>query len=458
MTEDTPSQAEPAGAPSAVEPADSSPAAPSPGRTDGQTRHPVTGLSQRELAKVLQAAQPFRAHAEQIERLREVMAIANAPTIRALSQIASAQNLFPGGVLDARLAEVIKQQSEGVLSQVAQIVKVADLYPDGVVSKQLAELMRGATTVSDGVFTKQLVETARIAANFSSVVAPVVRQDVLRAVTASIVPEWPRGIAALSLLPDLRTSVLATVTVTDNAARAFARLNAGRTPRSDVLGTRYRTYVSNLPQEPDASQQMLVQAAGTGMSGMAVTDLAAQTDPDLLTDAEPAGIFQRFGRDVVGPWMTGPSGLREALVDCLYAIDTALPELLFGAWHTIENRPPAALATIANHGIELLDRALRAATPTEPLMAWIRLQERQQGLVHEGRPTRSARVRYLLRDCEGDQKLVLAQVDAIVSVTTALTGRLQGTKHASAADVTAVSSYILTLEALLVAIFAGGGP
>jgi hypothetical protein len=58
-----------------------------------------------------------------------------------------------------------------------------------------------------------------------------------------------------------------------------------------------------------------------------------------------------------------------------------------------------------------------------------------------------------LRTRKGDRRLVEEQTVALIATCTLISQRLQAAKHASELDVTAVRSYLMAAEALLIQLF-----
>jgi hypothetical protein len=250
--------------------------------------------------------------------------------------------------------------------------------------------------------------------------------------------------------------------------RSFSDFNAQLIAIHDLAGhTRpllaasvlrvYGGYVGALPDRPTAGQESIVVTAGRGLTGLVATDVLAPSgrvfpDVELVRDTDDLG--RQVEDDVVCPWLSGPGAVRIDLLDRLSALDKGLPELLYGAWHHVVHPSPAHLVSIATLAVEVMDRALRIAAPESIVVSWVATSGASQPYLDDkGRPTHAARIRYLLRDREGDRNLVEAQVKAIVATHSEVTSRLQAAKHASTGDISAVRTYLLTVEVVLAQLF-----
>lgn len=214
----------------------------------------------------------------------------------------------------------------------------------------------------------------------------------------------------------------------------------------------HEVFVWSLPKEPTWLQVRTSLVAGTGINGLIGTEMLTAD----LDETDEAEAIERVHGTVIDPWDQAPVIARAELLVVLGGLDSTVPDLLKGGWDDASRRGPAAVAKIANCGVEALDRSLRAAAPNDAVLGWLAGHPQRDALLDEkGRPTRSARVRYLLRDRKGDAKLVEAQVASMVAASNELCARLQATKHKSAATITGARSYLVAVEAVLHQLFLG---
>jgi hypothetical protein len=215
----------------------------------------------------------------------------------------------------------------------------------------------------------------------------------------------------------------------------------------------WEEYVETLPADPDdrvLRAMVATGSAGLGLFGADVLESGID-DTDFLDLA-----VERVETDVLAPW--GRARLRAAgeLYDRLAAIDPTVPDLLRGAWEEIDRDGPAAASKAAHCLVEALDRTLRVAAPEDAVRVWHAANRRSTSEFGDrGQVTRPLRVMYLAAQIGGAKKVVIAQYESLTTLLTPLHGRLEGVKHASTADVTAVRSLLLTVEGFLSVLFLG---
>jgi len=100
--------------------------------------------------------------------------------------------------------------------------------------------------------------------------------------------------------------------------------------------------------------------------------------------------------------------------------------------------------------MELVDWSLRIAAPDDDVLSWHALGRRPRSELHDGRPTRSLRAKFILRDRPDDRtaaRLYLRALNDLVEI-------VQSLKHdLEANDVVAVARLIPTVEGLLIFLF-----
>lgn len=224
-----------------------------------------------------------------------------------------------------------------------------------------------------------------------------------------------------------------------------------------VLGTRpmleFEGYLNGLAAHPSRLRSHVAWSAGHGVSGLVAHDtLVAVRDRD-----EAAELTETVEEKVVAPWEEAASRTRHLLYERLDEFDPRISELLRGAWHSVAHPGPADIVKVGTCTVEALLWALRMAAPDEKVKAWLtETGRRVDDFVVDGKVTRSARVRFVLRDRKGDIKIVEAQAAALDAAVAATHSRLQAAKHASEGDLVQVRSHLLTTEALLNQLFAAG--
>jgi hypothetical protein len=118
---------------------------------------------------------------------------------------------------------------------------------------------------------------------------------------------------------------------------------------------------------------------------------------------------------VLEPWESGPSDARAELFAVLSALEPDLPDWLKASWDDIMRDGPKAASKVANCTVECIDRALRAAAPNSEIISWLEGRVFLGEILHDGRPTRRARVMFAMRGrSKRDTALAAAQVESLV--------------------------------------------
>jgi hypothetical protein len=154
------------------------------------------------------------------------------------------------------------------------------------------------------------------------------------------------------------------------------------------------------------------------------------------------------------PWREVAVVLRRGLFGSLIELDAQLIVRLDGAWERVARGGPHSAAQGAHSMIEFVDWCLRTSAPDEAVISWHRQELRPVGEVHEGSPTRSLRMRYLLRDRDPDGPMATVYVRNAQDVL----GLLQKIKHtAENVGPEELAALMMSIEATLVFLF-GSGP
>jgi len=196
-----------------------------------------------------------------------------------------------------------------------------------------------------------------------------------------------------------------------------------------------RTVVESLPAQPGTL--LLDRTSYAGSDAVATSSTVF-----VLAGEDPEGDQPQQGE---GP-LALPTALYSSLRDRLEALDPALLRRLDGAWERV-NDTGADAASQACHSVqELLDGTLRCAAPDDHVLRWHAETKRDANELHNGKPTRVLRAKYLVRDrADGPAaRLFLSSINGIVGV-------LQSGKHSLDADHTPYAAgYVLnTVEGLL---------
>lgn len=145
--------------------------------------------------------------------------------------------------------------------------------------------------------------------------------------------------------------------------------------------------------------------------------------------------------------LLGPQALGDRLRKRLGELSDDLPARLDGAWERVSTAGPDAGSQAAHSLMELLDWTLRIAAPDDEVLTWHRDDGRLADELHNDKPTRVLRAKYLLRDRPEEVKAARLYFRAI----TDLVEVIQSLKHkAGNKDVDAVARLIPTVEGLLI--------
>ena len=266
-------------------------------------------------------------------------------------------------------------------------------------------------------------------------------------------PAFQAGLPSQRLLGDLQ----ATVDLNASLARLTSDAMGTRTAFATRPAVTYQNYLQDLVLRPSVHGAEFASASGIGLTGLVATDLLTSYS-DVESDepeADQIDVAEQVEVEVLEPWKQASHDAHEHLYRVLgEKVHPQVAELLQGGWNTVAQQGPAAVSIVANCGVEALDRALRIAAPNEAVFAWIESANLdRKGLIANDRPTRTARVRFLMRNRGGDRKVVEAQVNALAAATNATHARLEGAKHASEVTVLEVQCYLMSAESILSALF-----
>jgi hypothetical protein len=340
-----------------------------------------------------------------------------------------------------------------ILPQYAKIAEQLNFALTPSVERLLRDQFRVADFVTPNIFRGvELAATSQVANILANQTAISAWRSALR--TDDLVKNV-LGAHAVSLSV-LDSKVLENLTRLSKVSVGLTSWAAALAPGATVLrglsstpAVAYRNYLADLPSTPTHLQLGFSVSAGHGVNGLVATEVLTGE----LTEDEDEEATERVVGEVIAPWREAPFVARTELLMVLGEVDPKVPTLLDGAWDDVGRQGPAALEKVATCAIEALDRSIRAAARDEDVREWLR-DRGGEGSLDDGRPTRAARIRYLLRDRMSDAKLVVSQAESIVKLTDELVRRIQAAKHASSGNLATVRAHLVSVEAVLHELFA----
>jgi Predicted pPIWI-associating nuclease len=142
----------------------------------------------------------------------------------------------------------------------------------------------------------------------------------------------------------------------------------------------------------------------------------------------------------------GPAVANVELRDRLDALHPDLRNRLDGAWERIHGGGADAAGQAANSLIEVIDWTLRTVAPDGAVLTWHAAEQRPEGELHNGKPTRPLRVRYAVRS----HPEKAGAIELYARTTSSLVSVIQDPKHAiETRAVEALAPVALTVEGLL---------
>ncbi|MEX5720019.1 hypothetical protein [Geodermatophilus maliterrae] len=298
-------------------------------------------------------------------------------------------------------------------------------------------------------------------------ITPSVLHPVQLAATASLaraalpntgVETWRLSLLAqadVSHLIDVRpaqidAALLDVLGIRTRAAAGFAEQLAVSTPdralaAATAHSTRaWRRYLTLTPTPHRVEMSAAASATVGGLIGGEVLIQATGDDSEqVATDVE---------KQLIGPWHDGAMAARLELFEALRLIDTAIVAFIEGGWDDVVRDGAAAASKIAHCVVEAVDHTLRALAPPEDALAWLHREGRRPTTaeLHDGKPTRSARIAFALRNRSGDRRLVQSQAEALSALVARVLEQAQGIKHAPGeATVAQARMLLVTVESLL---------
>ena len=142
----------------------------------------------------------------------------------------------------------------------------------------------------------------------------------------------------------------------------------------------------------------------------------------------------------------GPAAASADLRERLAMVAPELCVKLDGAWERIIEGGVDAAAQSAESLAEVLDWTLRSLAPNEPVLEWHQAEGRSTNELHNGKPTRNLRLRYIVRNHPEKQ----SSLDLYLKSANELIKAIQKPKHELLiSDVRRLTPIAMTVESLL---------
>lgn len=142
----------------------------------------------------------------------------------------------------------------------------------------------------------------------------------------------------------------------------------------------------------------------------------------------------------------GPAGPSADLRDRLAELNPYLRVRLDGAWERINRGGPDGASQAANSLMELVDWTLRLLAPDNEVLAWHAADNRPAKELHDGRPTRPARVSFVVRNSPEKNSSLSLYLKAVQE----LAKLIQDSKHPiEVGRARALAPIALTVEGVL---------
>jgi len=214
-----------------------------------------------------------------------------------------------------------------------------------------------------------------------------------------------------------------------------------------VAGRRYDAYLNGLPARPIARRAAVARHGGDTQTGLLIAESLTAAD---LDDDDRDELAEQLTVVTLEAWRTGPADARDDLFEALAELDPSLPDWLKAAWDDIVRDGPKAASKVANCTIECIDRALRIVAPVDDVTTWIAQVGVKQGWMDKSRPTRRAKVMFVMRHRSNrDARLAVSQVEALATLVQDVAGNLQSVKHGDAPAMAVMRGWVQAAEGAL---------
>ena len=225
-----------------------------------------------------------------------------------------------------------------------------------------------------------------------------------------------------------------------NSMDSFAQMRPlWEVQRPISIGTQaWDEVLRSASDDPDEPELVRVFATGRATVGIVSSGLALLDEEDELVF--PQETQELLGRDALG----------ERLRETLGSLHEDLPGQLDGAWERIHRPGPHAASQAAHSLMELIDWALRLGAPDDEVLLWHASEGKGAEELHEGKPTRSLRAKYILRDRSVDARIARMYLRSLSELTEIIQSRKHGLRSD---DVGTVAPLLPTVEGVLVFLF-----
>ena len=341
-----------------------------------------------------------------------------------------------------------------------------------------AKLMKDVTSIASiplGLAASQQVRDALATQlKFADLVTPQLARSVELAATAQIAQAvaasaglqvWRQSLAGSSALTEFaeQHQALAASLSTQMAAYAprmpLLQVSASLSHLGQIAGTKpfrdllrpqtadtmaaLANYTRHLPTSPSINQSQTLGMGALATRSVLADDLLAVVTRQEISDV---GVYGLAPADL---WLDARDDAGLTLYDRLGAIDEQVPNFLKGAWEEVAHGSYAAASKAANCLVEALDHTLRCLAPNEDVMAWLPARPASGHLDQQGRPTRGARVRYVLRSRTSEVQVAVALEISLAAGVNGVLRELERGKHTGDGDLDRVRHLIVVTEGLL---------
>jgi hypothetical protein len=261
---------------------------------------------------------------------------------------------------------------------------VAGLRSMDQLAGERLKYLKATASLSESIAGPGTLAAWRTSLQIESVIGEIIKGPVFQ---LSKSPVW----ATEEFRKNLGLTVHRQVYLTD----WLARIDAGRGLLSEISSrplSLYRDYVGSLGDSPTYFELGSSLHTGLGVNGLLGAD--ALSSETVLEDADLEVEVADRVDDLLTPQQAGLDVL-EDLRRALTSIEPKVVELLEGAWHVIQQAPPAAAEMAAQCAVESIDRAIRAAAPDNEVEQWLPSSGRpeKERLPHPGRDQAAASTR-----------------------------------------------------------------
>jgi hypothetical protein len=350
-----------------------------------------------------------------------------------IRQFSEIQSHFTSAVLGTSKLEAL---GEAIRRQMHEVNRVSEVF-----AKQVTEIGRPASDVSRMI--SKMLESSQLALQIDKISRAA--RDWQSLLKATALPDQSRWLAVETHFAKLyEISALAELNLhTVNLARFGEGLRLDEPTRAtlteyhNAFGTEYRLFFDRLTADESAIIKVppalseLPAVEYLNQSALVASTSGTTSDDDSQTVAAKAQVAHR-------------EKAPDQLIHLLAGLDSELPTLLLGARAAVRSGHEDYVRHLAASLRELFTHVLHKLAPDDQVRAWSTIKEDY----HDGRPTRRARLRYIIRDVQSTfGGFINADVDAVVGFINSF----QKGTHALRADFTSeqVRDLSVRMEGLL---------